>query len=171
MKYNYVTLYNKNANFFKGKPRTKKALFLFNDFAVYLFALAYVFLIVYGAKWGKFAPEDFVNIFCAPALTLILVSVLRLAIERPRPFDEAGAGITPLKKKSGKDSSFPSRHLASASVIASIFLPYFPALSALLFLFSVGLGYARFAIGWHYPSDLFVGFVLGLAVGLLPIIL
>lgn len=171
MKYSYVNLYNKNAAFFEKRPIAKKAVLLFNKLVTYFFFAAYAMLFVYGATKGEFTPTDFVKIFCAPAFALFFVSVLRLAIDRPRPYNEDGAGIVPLQKKEGDRNSFPSRHLTSAAVIAATFFPYLPTLSALLFVFSVGLGYARFAIGWHYPSDLFAGFVFGLAIGTIPIIL
>jgi membrane-associated phospholipid phosphatase len=148
----------------------KKAVLLFNKLVTYFFFAAYAMLIVYGATKGEFAPTDFVKVFCTPALSLIIVSVLRLAIDRPRPYNEDGAGIVPLQQKEGDRNSFPSRHLTSAAVIAATFFPYLPAILALLFVFAVGLGYARFAIGWHYPSDLFAGFVLGFFVGILPMI-
>ena len=104
-------------------------------------------------------------------MALLIVSVLQLAIDRPRPYDIDGAGIVPLKNKERDRTSFPSRHLTCAAAITAVFFPYLPAISALLFLLSLGLGYARFAIGWHYPSDLFAGFMLGLAIGMLPMLL
>ena len=171
MRYNYVNLYNKNASFLEERPKVKKLLPIANTALTYLFFIAYALLFVYGATEGEFAPMDFVKVFCAPALALIIVSVLRLAIDRPRPYAEDGAGIVPLKEKEGDKNSFPSRHLTSAAVIAAIFLPYLPTVSAGLFLLSFVLGYLRFALGWHYPSDLFIGFVLGLVVGIIPMFL
>lgn len=171
MRYNYVNLYNKNAALFEARPKAKKLLPVLNTALTYLFFVAYALLFVYGATEGKFEPMDFVKVFCAPALALVLVSVLRLAIDRPRPYAEDGAGIIPLKEKDGDKNSFPSRHLTSAAVIAAVFLPYLPLVSAALFLFSFTLGYLRFALGWHYPSDLFAGFILGLIVGIVPMFL
>jgi membrane-associated phospholipid phosphatase len=171
MKYNYTNLYNKNVAFIEARPLLKKALPIANTFITCWFFFAYALLFVYGATKGKFLPMDFVKVFCAPAFALMVVSVLRLAIDRPRPYDKDGAGITPLKEKSGDRNSFPSRHLTCAAVITAIYLPYLPAVSALLFFFSLLLGFARFSLGWHYPSDLLTGFALGLIVGLIPILL
>ena len=170
MRYNYANLYNRNAAFFLARPKAKKALYIVNTAITYLFFGAYALLFVYGAQKGAFAPMDFTKIFCAPALALFIVSVLRLAIDRPRPYSEEGAGITPLKEKEGDKNSFPSRHLACAAVIATVFLPYLPLVSGALFILAFGLGYLRFALGWHYPSDLFAGFFLGLAVGIIPML-
>lgn len=169
MKYNYSAIYNKNAAFLEARPNAKKAVFLCNALP-YFFALAYILLWLYGIFKGEFETLDFVKIFCAPAFALVLVSVLRVTIGRPRPYEADGAGIIPLKKKESVKNSFPSRHLASAAVIAAVILPYLPSVSALLFILALILGYARFSLGWHYPSDLFVGFALGLIIGLTPML-
>ena len=168
MRYNYSTIYNKTVNFLESRPMLKKAVFLFNTLIPYFFGVAYVLLWLYGAFEAEFGAMDFLKIACAPAFTLMLVSVLRLAIEKDRPYTEMGAGITPLKEKKEGGSSFPSRHLACAAVISMAFLPYLPIVGALLFLCAVGLGYTRFALGWHYPSDLFVGFAIGFVIGIVP---
>ena len=168
MKYNYSQIYNKNTKFLVSRPGAKKAVLLLNNYLPYFFGVAYVLLWLYGAFEAEFTPTDFVKIFCAPAFTLLLVWVLRLAVERPRPYAENGAGITPLKEKNAQSTSFPSRHVASAAVISMAFMPYLPAVGALLFLCTIALGYTRFAIGWHYPSDLFVGFTLGFIIGIVP---
>ena len=171
MRYNYVNLYNKNAEFYSARPTAKKVLCWLNALLPYFFVGVYVYLFVYGATDGAFTPTDFVKVFCAPALALMLVTVLRLAIDRPRPYTEEGAGIVPLQKKEGDKNSFPSRHLTCAAVIAAVCLPYLPMVAATLFLFSFALGYTRFALGWHYPSDLFAGFLLGLIIGVAPMLL
>ena len=168
MKYNYVKNYNKNIKFLNSRPAAKKAIILCNALFPYLFGIAYLALWLYGAFKAEFGATEFVKIFCAPVFTLLIVCILRLMVDRPRPYAENGAGITPLIEKTGGGSSFPSRHVASAAVISMTFLPYLPAVGALLFLCTIALGYMRFSLGWHYPSDLFVGFVLGFAIGIVP---
>ena len=169
MKYNYPTIHNKNVAFLNARPRIKRAVVLFNRYIPYFFGFTYALLWLYGMLEESFGAIDFLKIACAPAFTLLLVSVLRLAIERERPYSEKGAKITPLKEKENGGASFPSRHLACAAVISMAFLPYLPAVGALLLLGTIGLGYTRFSLGWHYPSDLFVGFALGFIVGAVPL--
>ena len=171
MKYNYSTIYNKNAEFLGAHPKTKQAVVLFNAIIPYLFGAAYLVLWLYGAFEAEFGAMDFLKIFCAPAVTLFVVCVLRYAIERARPYAEKGAQIVPLEENEGEGFSFPSRHLASAAVISMAFMPYLPIVGALLLVLTLGLGYTRFALGWHYPSDLFVGFALGLVIGAIPLFL
>ncbi len=163
MKYNYVALYEKNAAFFLARPKLKKALCIFNRFATYFFFLVYPLLLGY-AIFERSAKE-LSGLLFAPALALSIVTLLRFLIARPRPYEQTGANITPLEEKKSLSSSFPSRHLTCAAVIAACFLPHFPIVGGILIALGVGLGYARFALGWHYPSDLLAGFLLGLACG------
>ncbi len=165
MKEKYVALYNKNAEFLHAHPKLKKAVSLYNRYVSLLFVAAYLFLWVYGVFWAEFSPKDFAKIFFVPSLALLLASVMRFAFDRPRPFAEDGARITPLEEK-GSTNSFPSRHISSAAVVAMTFLPYLPLCAAILFVLTAGLGYSRFALGWHYPSDLFAGLILGILCGL-----
>ena len=172
MKYDYVTLYNKSAAFFNARPKAKRLLIASN------FVLTCLFFACYGGLWAYtllLAPLDIkelVKILFVPLLALLAVTVLRIAIDRPRPYTEAGAGITPLiEKKKTEGQSFPSRHLACAAVIAMTFLPFYPTIGYALLVASVALGYTRFALGLHYPSDLVAGWSLGTCIGYLIFIL
>lgn len=171
MNYDYKTFYEKNAAFFNGRPRLKKALIKTNTLLTSLFFIAYLLLIGFQLKKDIDLGELSKLIFI-PALTLFLVSVLQFTIKRPRPYAADGAGIAPfIKKKKENSSSFPSRHTASAFVIALVFLPYFTAVGIMLLLLSFVMGYIRFALGLHYPSDVVCGGVLGAIIGALIFIL
>ncbi len=167
MKYDYVTFYNKNTAFLNSREKYKTAVQFLNLVLPYFFLGAYILLWLYGGYIKDYNPKDLVKIFCVPVFALFLVSVARLALNRPRPYSEQGAGITPLaeKKHGGAGCSFPSRHLTCAAVLSMTFLPYMPAVGALLFVCTLALGYCRFAMGWHYPSDIIAGFLLGVAIG------
>ncbi len=165
MKYDYATVYKKNAEFLNQRPRYKAAVQLLNAVLPYFFLGAYLLLWLYVGVIKEFNPKELVKIFCVPFFALFFVSILRLGIDRARPYAEKGAGIAPFKEKKNASCSFPSRHLTCAGVIATTFLPYLPAVGALLFVCALALGYCRFAMGWHYLSDLVVGLVLGVAIG------
>ncbi len=161
MKYSYVSLYEKNAAYFRARPNLKKCLPFFDRFLSLAFALAYGAFVLCAIAL-EYPAEDLVKILFAPALCLFLVSLLRLAVCRPRPYSKQGANITPLyQKKGASDHSFPSRHLACAFVIAATILPYSMGAGVCLTVFGALLAYTRFALGWHYPSDLLGGTVLG----------
>ena len=169
MGYDYKQFYEKNATFFRERAGLTKAVRIFNKLSTALFFVAYgVFLVVAIKK--DYAVDDLIKILGAPALCLFLVTVLRLVVDRPRPYDEAGAGITPLHNKKGDGKSFPSRHLACAFVIATTLFHFVPWLALPLWAIAICLGYARFILGLHYPSDLLAGGLLGIACGLLPLL-
>lgn len=171
MKYDYVSLYNKNAAFFIRRPTMKAAIKWGNLFLTAVFPIAYAFLLINAFFIEPINPKDAAVLLCLPLVALITVSVMRLMIDRPRPYEENGANITPLFLKAKSGHSFPSRHLASAAVISLVFASQFLAGGIVLLLFALLLGYARFTLGWHYPSDLLAGFGVGAGIGLLVFLL
>lgn len=165
MGYDYKKLYLKSAAFYEARPKAKKALSILDKLLTGALGLAYLAVWAYGIFWGDFSSFDFIRIAFIPLLSLFLVSVLRAMIARPRPYAEAGAGITPLKARKGKDEdSFPSRHLACAASIAICFFPPLPFLGIGMLVLCAGLAYVRFALGLHYPSDLLAGGAVGFVV-------
>ena len=175
MRYSYAKLYEKNYTFYADKPRLTSVIKLADKLLTAAFFVVYAVALLWTANAvaQKTMPYDtFMRLVGAPLFCLLIVSVLRLAIRRPRPYSEEGANITPLViKKASADKSFPSRHLASAFVIVISLLPYYPIVSICLLPFAFALGYIRFALGLHYPSDLFVGAFLGALCGLVVFIL
>ncbi len=166
MHYDYKTLYKKNAAFYHARPRAKKALLICNPVFTWLFFFAYFSFLVW-AVLSDVSVYGLVYILALPALCLLIVGVLRMAVLRPRPYSEAGAGITPiLKKENNLDKSFPSRHVACAFVISTVVLAHFLWAGIPLLLCAVALGYIRFALGLHYPSDLLGGAGIGIACGI-----
>lgn len=173
MRYDYKILYQKNYDFYTHRPTALRVLKAANLLCTALFFLAYaatVLLKIASIYAGNTDYEALIRLLLSPAACLLIVSVLRPAVNRPRPYSERGAGITPLLRKHGNaDKSFPSRHLACAFVIAIGVLPFYPILGWLLLPFACALGYIRFALGLHYPSDLIAGALLGTACGLLAL--
>lgn len=168
MNYDYPTLYNKNAEFYKTHKTALLAIRLSNVFLSWLFVVCYGVLWVNALWLNEFSSKEIVAILLPPALTLLTATLLRILFERPRPYSEQGANITPLVKKKDSDlRSFPSRHLACAAVISTVYLPFYPIAGISLLLGSLLLGYVRFALGLHYPSDLLAGEGIGVLFGCL----
>ena len=88
MKYDYKTLYEKNAAFYKLSPLRVKILKLLNTVFTWLFAVAYAAFWLYAAVSDKLLVQELVPLFFAPALALILVSAIRLGVDRPRPYSK-----------------------------------------------------------------------------------
>ena len=163
----YRAIYEKNAARYTSTENGVKYLQYANLFFTWLYVLAYGSFWLYALKSTSIPSKDLISVFFAPAFTLILVSAMRLAIDRPRPYSSRGAGITPLVPKKDRDGdSFPSRHLACATAIAMTFLPYFPFIGSFLLMTTFALAYVRFSLGVHYPSDLAVGILVGALCGI-----
>ena len=100
-----------------------------------------------------------------PALCFAAVSLLRILIKRPRPYEKAGAGIDAINQKGSVGNSMPSRHVASAFVIAMVFLAESTLFGVLALCASCLVAILRTVEGVHYPSDVLVGAILGVSFG------
>jgi undecaprenyl-diphosphatase len=58
--------------------------------------------------------------------------------------------------------SFPSGHTAAATVSALLFSAAIPVLSPIFFSVAMLIGMSRIYLGVHYPSDVAMGFALGI---------
>ena len=88
--------------------------------------------------------------------------VLQLLIARPRPFSVLRDVITIGKLPT--ESSFPSGHAAMAFAFAMTYLLVMPkSLSGYLLLLFAGIvAFGRIYMGFHYPSDVLGGALLGI---------
>ena len=95
-------------------------------------------------------------------IAIALNYVVKAIVRRPRPVLE---GLPPL---GGAPSSlsFPSAHATSSFAVATAMTRVEP-LAALAFALAVALSLGRPYLGMHYPSDVLVGAVLGVALGLI----
>lgn len=98
-----------------------------------------------------------------PASALVVVTLLRLLIDRPRPYERLD--IAPLIKKETRGRSFPSRHAFSVFVIAATAWTVWAPLGAALAVMGVLLCALRVLGGVHYPADVLVGALIGAAAG------
>ena len=87
--------------------------------------------------------------------------VIKVIVRRQRPVLE---GLPPL---GGAPSSlsFPSAHATSSFACATAMTRIAPE-AAVLFVLAAALAVGRPYLGMHYPSDVLVGIVLGIALGL-----
>jgi membrane-associated phospholipid phosphatase len=95
-------------------------------------------------------------------VAIALNYVVKLIVKRPRPVLE---GLPPL---GGAPSSlsFPSAHATSSFAVATAMTRVDP-LGALAFVLAFALALGRPYLGMHYPSDVLVGALLGVALGLI----
>ncbi len=123
--------------------------------------LCYPVMLVVKALQGF--DKAFWLLLSVPAGVLVLVTVLRKIINRQRPYEKFST--PPLFERDGKGQSFPSRHTASAFIIAmSGFLLSFWLGIGLLIVAAL-IGCTRVLAGVHFISDVLAGGVLSVTVG------
>jgi len=99
-----------------------------------------------------------------PLITLLLVSLLRSLINKPRPFEEFD--FQPLVAHSiGK--SFPSRHTACACIIALTFIYLQHPFSYIMIGVALVVALTRVLTGVHRISDVLVAILISSICGLL----
>lgn len=158
--------YDKITSYFTAHPGLLKLLRYSNSALTGLVYIAYPALIVLLAL--RHDPR-LVRVLVIPATVFGSVTLLRLVINAPRPYEKLS--ITPLITREGAGHSFPSRHAASAAVIAATFLTVWPPAGVLMTLVALSISALRLLAGIHFLRDVIVGFLFGFVVGLVGLLL
>lgn len=127
----------------------------------YLCAVIYITTIVIGILHRDVRT---IRAVLVPAACLSFVTVIRPLIHRPRPYDVFQ--VPPVGKwKKGKQRSMPSRHAASAVVIAIAVMYLYPqpAVIVMLSILATVICILRVLTGMHYPSDVLVAILIAVA--------
>lgn len=134
--------------------------FLYKFLPLVLF-LGYPIMVIYlVALWDL----RFIKVLTIPAVTFLAVTVMRILINRPRPYEKYS--FTPVFPKDTKGKSFPSRHTASAFIISYAFLYINPILGIISMVISAFLSLLRPVVGVHYVSDVLGGFLFSSVLGI-----
>ena len=96
----------------------------------------------------------------ALVLSTAITVATKQIVKRNRPFIDYPFII---KRDAGKSYSFPSGHTSAAFTTATSLSLYFPKWYVIVpaYLWASSVGYARMYQGVHYPSDVFVGAIVG----------
>ena len=128
--------------------------------AVYLAALA--FLAINGDARA-------IRLAVVPALAFAFVTFLRVRIDEPRPYESFP--IDPIIHKDTLGRSMPSRHIASAVVIACALAWLNAAGGIAAFCACVAVAFTRIVGGVHYPRDVFAAAAISAAFGIVGFLL
>jgi undecaprenyl-diphosphatase len=109
--------------------------------------------------WKKIA----LSLIIAILLTALVVFIVKFTVRRRRPEGEWGKFY-----RNTDPHSFPSGHAVRAVMLGVVMLGIGPLwLGLLLLIWAPLVGLARVAMGVHYLSDVLAGMLLGVAIGVL----
>jgi undecaprenyl-diphosphatase len=130
-----------------------------------LYGLAMLLLIIKGNRRMRFMVIGSVVVL---VITDQLSSgLLKPLIDRARPCHDGQMETLHLLVNCGGGKAMPSSHAANAFGQALYFLLFFPRLRIALLSFASMVAISRVFVGVHYPADIIVGALIGLAVGIL----
>lgn len=117
-------------------------------------------LIEYGWK-----SEIFLKATLVPLFVLIFVTVLRYIVNAKRPYEVYD--YTPAVNKNTKGRSFPSRHTASAFIIAMAFMYIDVKLGVVMLVLATVIALTRVLSGVHFVRDVIGGALISIITGIL----
>lgn len=153
---------------FRDNPELAKGIHIANKICTGVMYLAYPLLLVYLLFYARLSSYfSFKRALLVPAISFILLTIVRAWINRPRPYEKFE--LSPVIKKDTKGNSFPSRHVFSATIIAMTFLLMSPWswLGLLFLVLSITLAVVRVVSGVHYISDVVAGFCVAVLAAVL----
>jgi len=109
--------------------------------------------------------ERFFAVLLVPAITFVAVTVIRRIWNLPRPYEKLE--IEPLIPREKKGHSFPSRHVASVTVIAVACFYVWPPLGIAMSVIGLLISIIRPLAGIHFPLDAVAGMALSLMMGII----
>lgn len=161
---NYQEWYDHIATNIKNKPFLLRLLRSFNRLMTVVMPIVYLTLlttIYFREGLGK---QIWLYVF-VPASGFVILSLLRKKINASRPYEEWD--IKPLLDRDSPGQSMPSRHVFSATIISMTCLHASLTVGFILLVLSALLGLVRVLGGVHYPKDVVVGYICGLAWGVI----
>ncbi|MBR2801590.1 MAG: phosphatase PAP2 family protein [Erysipelotrichaceae bacterium] len=153
--------YEKMMQHFARHPEQVSALQFLDTLLTIGFVFSYIDLLLLHKESEKLIP-----LIAVPAVGLILITLLREWINKPRPAEVYGIPSALQKKKPGR--SFPSRHVFSAFLIAfSCFYAGEASMGWLMGILSLVVALIRVCGGLHFVSDVLAGALCALAAALI----
>lgn len=146
----------------KNRSTTIKAL---HDILPVIMMVFYPLQLVFLFINEGFKSEVFLKATFVPLGVFIIVTVLRLIINAKRPYEKLV--YTPVVKKDTKGKSFPSRHTASAFIIAMAFLYIQTSLGVIMLILASIIALTRVLSGVHYIRDVIGGALISIITGIL----
>lgn len=155
MKFFYVGI-NK---FMYKHPFIKSCIHFISLFCPWMVAIFYALFLL---KIVIESQSGFYLLFIKPFSVLIITALLRILINRPRPYQKYS--ITPFDNKLKNGHSFPSIHTSLAISIALTVIQRGPNMGLLLSSLAIAITISRLLTGEHYLTDIIASILIALGV-------
>lgn len=152
--------YDKIRAWFFRHPGMLRAMKVLNRWLARLVYCAYPLLL---AVLAVRRDPRFFRVLLVPAVVFGAVTVLRKIWNFPRPYEKLG--IEPLIPREKKGHSFPSRHVASVTIIAMACRYVWPPMGAAMSVVALLIAVIRPLAGIHFPRDVLAGLAFSLILG------
>lgn len=154
--------YEKMVSFFKNNKIYKNILkFFYKVFPIIIF-ISYGILIIYSFITKN---NKLLKIIVVPLCTFMVVTIFRKIFNRQRPYQKFGIQSVFNKTKDGQ--SMPSRHTASAFIIAMAILFLNFKIGIIYLILSLFIAISRVLAGVHFVSDVLVGMFISILSGII----
>ena len=167
--------YKKLTDWLEGHPALREGIILLNRWLPLVPFVCYpVLLVLLNLRWFTMltigrggGALDFMQVIArailVPGLAFGLGTILRDRLNLPRPYEQPG--FEPLRHKETRGHSFPSRHALSASVLAMVWMYFYPKAGWVMVGITVLICVGRVLTGVHHIRDVVGGAALGFALG------
>ena len=155
MKHFYVGI----NNFSYKHPFIKSCVHFSSLFCPWMVAIFYSLFLL---KIVIESPNGFFYLFSKPMMVLICTALLRIFINRPRPYEKYS--IKPIGDKRQSGHSFPSIHASLTLSIALTVIKTGPNMGLLLFALAFTITITRLLTGEHYLTDIIASILIALGI-------
>lgn len=152
--------YERAVTFFKTNKKAHLALSINYKVLPYFMLVSYPVLLLYAFHYDR---GNLLELCTFPFAMLFFTTILRRVVNETRPYEKYGIESVFGKKTQGK--SMPSRHTASAFIIAMAFLSANVPLGIIMLVFAVLIGASRVLAGAHYIRDVVVAMLISVPFG------
>ncbi len=163
---NYPDWYRNISASFRSEL-AEQAIIILDKALVALIAAAYIASAVMLFVMGDVLRG--IRFLAIPAIAFALVSYLRNRWDAPRPYDLYD--IDPIIRKDTQGRSLPSRHVASAVIIACALAWVHLDWGVLAFVACAIVSFTRIVGGVHFPRDVAAAWGISLACGILGFVI
>jgi predicted MFS family arabinose efflux permease/membrane-associated phospholipid phosphatase len=131
-----------------------------------LLAAVAALAVLFSSRSLRYAAGATLAMLLAAVLADMVMEIVQLAVDRPRPEEALGAEVL---RSHGRHwshiPSFPSGHLVVTTALVAAAAAIAPSLRPVLFVYLVAVALTRVSFGAHFPLDVAVGTVIGYQVG------